>query len=186
MRANSSISSLVVVVLALTSGCSPAEDAPLVATPPPAPEPAPTPPQAPVDELLREVEPDRRAAQAQQPLNEIRERGLEPGDRSAGPTEPAVPPRVLDRLIYQCTDEITFAVRIVGSSLYAFPPKHSNGYIVLERVAADEGVHYASRGADFRAKDDLATLRVNDDLYVDCVSSPAAAIWLDLPRSGVR
>jgi hypothetical protein len=174
----------------LLGACTPAADAPVVVTPPePAVEmePAPAPSQASVDELLRNVVTvDRQAAESQGVLNEIREVTRDPSAQTGSTGGAALPARVLDRLIYQCSDEVTFAVRIVGSRLYAFPPKHSNGYIHLERVASDDGVHFAAPGADFRAKDDLATLRVGDDRYVDCVSSPAAAFWLDLPRSGVR
>jgi hypothetical protein len=75
---------------------------------------------------------------------------------------------------------VTFSVRVVGNRLEVFPPKHSNGFIVLARFESDDGVHYAAGDADFRAKDDLATLRVGADRYVDCVSNPAAAVWQDL------
>jgi hypothetical protein len=34
-----------------------------------------------------------------------------------------------------------------------------------------------------RMKDDLATLQVGGDRYVDCVSNPAAAVWQEPPRT---
>jgi hypothetical protein len=33
---------------------------------------------------------------------------------------------------------------------------------------------------------DLATLQVGRDRYVDCVSNPAAAVWQEPPRRGIR
>jgi hypothetical protein len=161
-------------MLALLGGCKPADDAAVVA--PPEPEPEPVAPQADLDELLRNVVTvGPGAAQSQQQLNEIREAG--PADAASSDYGLA---KTLNRLIYQCRDDATFSVRVVGNRLEVFPPKHSNGFIVLARFASDDGVHYASADADFRAKDDLATLRVGRDRYVDCVSNPAAAVWQDL------
>lgn len=53
MRANSSISSLIVVVLAAMSGCRPADEPLVVAPPTPEPAPAPSlgPPQAGLDAI---------------------------------------------------------------------------------------------------------------------------------------
>lgn len=182
-------------MLALLAGCSAPEDPPIAVTPP---EPAP---EASVDELLRRVENVAPgAAQSQAQLNDTRERTqsgeavneLRETTRSdppirdvAAPPEP-VAARTVSRLIYQCTGEVTFAVRIVGDHLEAYPPGHSNGYVILERVPSDDGVHFAARGASFRAKDDLATLEVGRDRYVDCVSNPAAAVWQTPPRRDGR
>ena len=183
MRANSSISSLIVVTLAATSGCRPADE-PVAVAPPvpePAPAPSPGPSQSALDELLDQVE-NVRAAPAQAVINTVRERPVDTraqggSGQTAGSTMPA---RVIDRLISQCSDDVTFAVRIYAGKLWVFPPGYSNGYIILDPVASDDGVHYAQRDADFRAKDDLATLRVDNRRYVDCVSNPAAAVWQQL------
>jgi hypothetical protein len=190
MRANSSVSSLVVVVVALLSGCSPGGDPPVAGPPseppaPPAPAPVPTQPvlEQPVDDLLRNVE-NVRAAESQAQLNEIRERtaGDAPGPSAAPAPAPAVPPKTLDRLVYQCTGDVTFAVRVAGDRLEVFPPEHTHGYVVLDRVPSDDGVRYTAPDADFRAKDDLATLRIARQIYVDCISNPAASMWQGLPR----
>jgi hypothetical protein len=186
MRAKSSRSSTIVVVLALVCGCTSTEDATVVvapaAEPPPAPDPAP--PQANnLDDLLRNVQNVRPDSPPQEPLNEIREstafEATSPGD---APAQEAVPAKTLDRLIYQCADDVTFAVRIAGDRLEVFPPEHTHGYVVLNRVPSADGVHYTAPAADFRAKDDLATLRIARQIYADCVSNPAASVWQDLPR----
>lgn len=181
MRA-SSVPGLIVAALAATSGCRRADE-PVVAAPPepvvaPLPEPAPSlgPPQATLDELVSPV----RSRPSQQALDQIRE-SVQTDRAAADSSTAALPARVLDRLVYQCADDVTFAIRIVGDKLLAFPPGFSNGYIILDRVASDDGVHFASRDADFVAKDDLATLRVESTRYVDCVSNPAAALWQTLP-----
>jgi hypothetical protein len=173
-------------VLILASGCSPADDATVVVAsePIPAPAPVPAPPQPNLDDLLRNVENVRpSAAQSQEQLNEVGERGPPdaPTRDNAAPPDylPPQPPR---RLVFQCTDDVTFAVRVAGGRLEAFPPGHSNGFVVLTRVPSEDGVHYTARDADFRAKDDLATLQVGRERYVDCVSNPAASVWQELPR----
>jgi len=181
MRANRSLSSLV-VVLALVGGCSPVEDPPVVvALPePPVPDPAPAPTQATVDDLLRQVQ-TVRDGPSQGPTNELSESTQSGGPFLGGSALPA--PRVR-RLPFQCTDEVSFAVRSAGSRLEVFPPGHSHGYIVLTQQPSDSGLYYTALGAELRMNGDLATLQVGRDRYVDCVSNPAAAVWEDPLRGG--
>jgi hypothetical protein len=180
-------------MLALVGGCSPAGDAPVVVvlpeTPEPATDPAPAPSQAALDELLREVQnvrPVSNTGPAQEVLNEIREStrvSSQTGPRAADEFVPPPPPR---RLFFQCDDNVTFAVQTAGSTLEVFPPGHSTGYIALTEVSSDSGLHYTATDADFRMNGDLATLQVGRDRYVDCVSNPAAAVWQEPPRRGIR
>jgi hypothetical protein len=185
MRANSSFSGLVVVVLALLGGCSPAEDPPVVVAPPEptAPDPAPAPTQATVDDLLREAEPVRMG-QNQVPIDEqgppIFESG---GPRQEESAANALSPP-LRRLYFQCTDDVSFAVRSAGAWLQVFPPGHSHGYLVLTQQRSDSGLYYTTSGAELRMNGELATLQVGADRYVDCVSNPAAAVWEDPRRGG--
>jgi hypothetical protein len=186
MRANSSLPGLVVVMLAVV-GCSPAEDPPVVLAPPEptTPEPAPAPTQATVDELLREAQPVR-IGQSQIPIDDVPELS-----ESSGPflvsnelgANTLPPPRVR-RLVFQCTDDVSFAVRSAGGRLEVYPPGHSHGYIVLTQQPSDSGLYYTASGAELRMNDDLATLQVGRDRHVDCVSNPAAAVWEDPLRGG--
>ena len=181
MRA-SSISSL--MLLALTSGCSP--DEPPVAVAPPeeaAPPDLPAPSQATLDELLRETEPVRSDAPSQSVINPIRERTqvVEQRQVAVAPS-PFEPARTLDRLTFQCADEQTFAIRIRGNRIEVFPPGYTMGYLVLTEVPSDSGVRYTADDAEFRLQHDIATLRFGRDRYVDCVSNPAAAVWQQPPR----
>ncbi len=181
MRANSSSLSLV-VVLALVGGCSPAEDPPVVDAPPEPPvlDPAPAPTQATVDDLLRGVQPVR-VGPTQGPTN-----GQSESAQSGAPFpgSSALPAPRVRRLPFQCTDEVSFAVRSAGSRLEVFPPGHSHGYIVLTQQPSDSGLYYTALGAELRMNGDLATLQVGRDRYVDCVSNPAAAVWEDPLRGG--
>ena len=185
MRANSSVSGLVVVMLALVSGCSPAQ-APSVAAPlhsPPAAEPAPAPPQVATEDLLRQVE---LIPAGEGPFEAESTGSNQFGQPTPGGTESSAnalsPP--LRRLIFQCTDDVSFAVRSAGAWLQVFPPGHSHGYIVLTQQPSDTGLYYTASGAELRMNDDLATLQVGPDRYVDCVSNPAAAVWEDPRRGG--
>lgn len=166
MRANSSVSSLAVVVLSLVGGCSPVEDSSITgASPePPAPDPAPAPSQSPPEDLLRQVEQFRSAF------------------NQSAIAETLSPP--VRRLSFQCTDDVSFSVRSAGSRLEVFPPGHSHGYIVLMQQPSDSGLYYTALGAELRMNGDLATLEVGRDRYVDCVSNPAAAVWEDPLRGG--
>ena len=89
----------------------------------------------------------------------------------------------MTRLVYQCSDEVTFAVRTAGDRIEVFPPGFTLGYIVLYRQPTDTGVLYTRDHAEFRADGELATLNLADERYVDCVSNPAAAVWATVPRS---
>jgi hypothetical protein len=191
MRANSSRSGLIVVMLAVVSGCSPAVDTPVVVAPPetPAPAPEPAPALSQLDELLHEVENVRPASNtgpAQGVLNEVRESTRAPSQGAARAPDEFVPPTPPRRLFFQCDDNVTFAVQTAGSRLEVFPPGHSTGYIALTEVRSDTGVHYTAPDADFRMNGDLATLQVGRDRYFACVSNPAAAVWQEPPRRGTR
>ena len=174
------------VVLTLIGGCSPAEDPPVVVAPPepPVPDPAPAPTQATVDDLLREAQPVR-VGPIQDPTNEPSESTQSGGPfqgNSASLADVLPPP--MRRLPFQCTDDVSFAVRSVGSRLEVFPPGHSYGFIVLTQQPSDSGLYYTALGAELRMNGDLATLEVGRDRYVDCVSNPAAAVWEDPLRGG--
>jgi hypothetical protein len=174
MRANSSIASLAVVLI-LASGCRPAEDQAVVVAPPelPPPDPAPVPgPTQVVVDDLREVV---TVTERQGGINVIRERPVQ--QERSGSSIAAAPSPTVTRLFFQCTDGVTFSVRGVGQRLQVFPPGYSGGYIVLTQQPSDADLYATSRDGEFRMKDDLATLEVGRDRYVDCVSNPAAAVW---------
>jgi hypothetical protein len=163
-------SSLLVVVLMLASGCSPDEDAAAVVPPEPAStEPTTNPAPLPVLEPPGEVRP----APSQRRLVSIG------GDVRATEADDigAVPTPALRRLIYQCSDAVTFAVRTFGDRLEVVPPGVANSYVVLTRMPVPSGVRFTAPNADFRATGDLATLQIGAERYVDCVSNPAAAVW---------
>ncbi len=187
MRAPSSVKvlSAVVVVLALVGGCSPDEpDVVAVVPEPPAPR--------------RSSEPGARVDQ----LNPIREGAagpeFEPGARAvpvnAGPWSTVELQRqpvafrgvAADplRLVFECTDGVTFAVRMLSNGLVLYPPGYPpNGSLTLPQVPSASGVHYRAGDIDFRSKGDLATLEMGRERYVDCVANPAAAVWQEtLPR----
>ena len=179
MRARRSLkhSRLVVVALVLASGCS-RDDGPLARVAPepgppepttsPAPEPAPDPPRV------------RRMAPYENPF--IERSGRARDDADIG--DVATP--VLRRLVYQCSDEVTFAVRTRADRLEVFPPGISKSYVVLNRVPSESQVRYTAPNADFRANGDLATLQVGRDRYVDCVSNPGADAWGTVQPSAAR
>jgi membrane-bound inhibitor of C-type lysozyme len=189
MRANSSSPSLVVVVLTVACGCTPAEDQTVVIAPPaPVESPPAPPPVAPtVDDLLDRVQnvqsgPTHGVSNAAGPTQGVIN-GIADREASGVPENSSIAARTIDRLIYQCSDDITFAITVRGSRLQVFPPGYSNGFIVLEEVATDDGVRYSGYDADFRAEGDLATLSVRSARYVDCVSNPAAAVWQEPLRT---
>lgn len=97
-----------------------------------------------------------------------------------------VPTKVMRRLVYQCSDEVTFAVRIAGNRLEVFPPGVDRSYVALTRMPTEVGVRYTAPNADFRGHDDLATLQIGRDRYVDCVSNPAAEVWGTVQPSATR
>lgn len=172
MRARRSVnaSSFLVVVLVLAGGCSRDEDPTAAVAPEPAPPKATTNPAP-----LPVLEPPRQVGHApsQRRLVSIG------GSEVATDTEDIgdVPTPTLRRLVYQCSDEVTFAVRTLGDRLEVVPPGVANSYVVLTRMAVDSGVRFAAPNADFRGNGDLATLQIGADRYVDCVSNPAAAVW---------
>jgi len=170
MREHSSVkcSSLIVAALVLAGGCSRSEEPVVLETPEPAsvglttnpiPEPIPDPALDPPRQRLVVSGGVLRASSTD--------------DDDIGD----VPTAVLRRLVYQCSDEVTFAVRIAGNRIEVFPPGISKSYVSLTRIPTDVGVRYVAMGADFRGNGDLATLQVGRDRYVDCVSNPAAEVW---------
>ena len=89
------------------------------------------------------------------------------------------------RLVFECTDGVTFAVRMLSNGLVLYPPGYPpNGSLNLPQVPSASGVHYRAGDIDFRSKGDLATLEMGRERYVDCVANPAAAVWQEtLPRN---
>ena len=170
-------SRLVVVALVLASGCSRDEGPAARVAPEPAP-PEPTTSPAPVPDPPRAP----RAAPSQNPLVVSREVVRAGGDADIG--DVATP--ILRRLVYQCSDDVTFAVRTRADRLEVFPPGISKSYVVLNRVPSESQVRYTAPNADFRANGDLATLQVGRDSYVDCVSNPGADAWGTVQPSAVR
>jgi membrane-bound inhibitor of C-type lysozyme len=182
MRARSSVefARLLVVVLVLASGCSPDEGPVAVeALEPVPPQPAANPAPRPALDLPREAGPAPSPGRDSPFGVNVHATGADDIGDVATP--------VLRRLVYQCTDEMTFAVRTVGNRLEVFPPGVSRSYVVLTRVPSDSGVRYTAPNAYFRGNGDLATLQIGREHYVDCVSNPAAAVWgtVQLP-SGTR
>jgi hypothetical protein len=159
-------SRLAVAAFVVASGCTPDEAAFV------APEPAPQPTTNPVPEPA--LDPPR---QSRPPVSGELLRAVEVVGGRDNDDIGAVPTPVLRRLIYQCSDEVTFAVRIAGDRLEVIPPGVAQSYVVLTRMSVDSGVRFTAPNADFRAKDDLATLQIGRDRYVDCVSNPGAAFW---------
>jgi len=150
------------VVLFIASGCSPDEQRAVA----PAPEPPANrllgPPRG---QVLVSPEEERRIIDLGR-LERV-------GSQNIGDVET----RVLTRLVYQCSDEVTFAVRVVGDRLEVFPPGVTNNYVVMQRMPSDSGVRYSAANAEFRANRDLATLQIGSERHVDCVSNPAASVW---------
>jgi hypothetical protein len=59
-----------------------------------------------------------------------------------------------------------------------------NGFLALGQVASESGaLHYRAGDVDLRIENDLATLQIGRERYVDCVSNPAAAVWQAPVRS---
>jgi hypothetical protein len=164
MRARSC---LLVVGLLLAGGCSRDEEAAVVVAPPPAPPPT-NPAPLPV------LEPRGQAVTAPTPRRFVSDG---PGEAVTDGDFGDVPSRTLRKLVYQCSDDVTFAVRTLGDRLEVVPPGVANSYVVLTRMPVDSGVRFTAPNADFRANGDLATLRIGTERYVECVSNPAAAVW---------
>ena len=177
MRARSSLkhSRLVVVALVLASGCSP-DDGPLARVAPEPGPPEPTTIPAPVPDPPRAPRP----APFLDPF--VRDVVRVADDADIG--DVATP--ILRRLVYQCSDDVTFAVRTRADRLEVFPPGISKSYVVLNRVPSESQVRYTAPNADFRANGDLATLQVGRDRYVDCVSNPGADAWGTVQPSAAR
>jgi len=184
MREHSSVkySGLVVVALALASGCSPSAEPVVLETPVPVsagsttnPVPEPTP------EPVLDQPRHRLVVSGGRVLRTTVLDGDDIGDDIGD-----VPTAVLRRLVYQCSDEVTFAVRIAGNTLQVFPPGIDKSYVSLTRTFTEVGVRYVAMGADFRGNGDLATLQVGADRYVDCVSNPAAEVWGTMQPTSTR
>jgi len=165
-----------VVVFALLSACSPDEPHVVVVVPEP---PAPAPefePVAPVDQL-NPVREDV-AGPGFGPGAQVVVNGVEVRRESASSS--AVAPQIPRRLVFECTDGVMFAVRMRENGLALYPPgTPAGGFLALTQVPTASGVHYRAGDVDFRKKDDLATLEIGRERYVDCVANPAAATWQD-------
>lgn len=162
-------SGLIVAALLLASGCSRPEEPVVLGTPEPASAgSAPAPIAEPIPDPV--LDPPRQRLVV---IGGRVQRTRTPDDNDIG----HVPTAVLRRLVYQCSDEVTFAVRIVGNRIEVFPPGIDKSYVSLTRMPTEVGVRYVAMGADFRGNGDLATLQVGNDRYVDCVSNPAAEVW---------
>ena len=172
MRARRSVesSSLLVVVLMLASGCARDEEAAVVVAPEPAPQqPTTNPAPLPVLDPPRDVFPGPSQRLLVSIEGNVREAAADDfGD---------VPIPTLTRLVYQCSDDVTFAIRTSGDRLEVVPPGVANSYVVLTRMPVSSGVRFTAPNADFRGNGDLATLQIGAERYVDCVSNPAAAVW---------
>jgi|SRR6187455_1193712 len=180
MREHSSVkcSSLVVAALVLASGCSPSEKPVALETPEPASaEPTTSPIPEPTPQPVLDPPRQSLVVSAGRVL-----RTTPPDNDNIGD----VPTAALRRLVYQCSDEVTFAVRIAGNRLHVFPPGIDKSYVSLTRTFTEVGVRYVAMGADFRGNGDLATLQVGADRYVDCVSNPAAEVWGTVQPTATR
>ena len=119
MRAKSLPSSLVEVVLAPASGCSLGEPSSTLVRHSTPPEPEPESPQPLPEQLLRQAE-QSRASVSQSELDGVRPGAL--SDQASANVPPLRPARRL--LIFQCTDEVTFAVRSSGRGLHVYAPRY--------------------------------------------------------------
>jgi hypothetical protein len=83
------------------------------------------------------------------------------------------------RLVFECANNIRFAVESTGGGrLAVFPPGFpTNSYLSLGPVPSPGGLHFRAGDTDLWMHDDLATLHVGRERYVECVSNPAAAAW---------
>jgi membrane-bound inhibitor of C-type lysozyme len=159
MRTQGSISCLAGVMLALMSGCSPDEPEVVAVEPePPAPEPelAPEPrvEAGPNQVVINAVRPTQGASQT-----ELSGVAVDRAARSGPP--PAVIPQIPRRLVFECTDGVMFAVRILDNRLHLYPPRMpAAGFLALPQVPSASGVHYRAGDVDFRSKGDLATLEM--------------------------
>ena len=177
MREHSSVkySGLVVAALVLASGCSRSAEPLVLETPEPASAGSTT---NPIPEPPPVLDPPRHRLE----VSGGRVLITTTTDNDIGD----VPTAVLRRLVYQCSDEVTFAVRIAGNTLQVFPPGIDKSYVSLTRTFTQVGVRYVAMGADFRGNGDLATLQIGRDRYVDCVSNPAAEVWGTVQPNATR
>lgn len=187
---------LFVVVLAVLYGCSPEEPPPeppaVVVVPPPLPPPRPLeiqpvhpiagPRSAQSQEEIGQVGVDR-AARSQESLNQIRESSPPGGPNQSGASLAESLQQTPRRLVFECSDGVRFAVRMLDTSLWLYAPGlPPGGYLSLARVPSASGVHYRVGSTHFRSEGDLATLEIGRERYVDCVANPAAAVWEDWER----
>jgi membrane-bound inhibitor of C-type lysozyme len=162
-----------VVLLALLSGCS-RDEPPTLAVAPPSP---PTLPPA-----FEQPSPSPEPRASQEELNQIRG----PSNERVARTENSladVVPQTPRRLVFECSDGVSFAVRMSNDRLALYAPGlPPNSYLTLMRVRSASGVQYRAGDTDFRSEGDLATLEMGRERYVDCVANPAAAVWQELER----
>ena len=178
MREHSSVkcSSLVVAALVLASGCLRSEEPVVLETPEP-PSVGPTTIPEPIPDPVLDPPRQRLVVSAGRVL-----RASSTDDEDIGD----IPTAVLRRLVYQCSDEVTFAVRIAGNRIQVYPPGIDKSYVSMTRMPTEVGVRYTALNADFRGDGDLATLQIGTDRYVDCVSNPAAEVWGTVQPTATR
>ena len=184
MRAQSSVMvlSVVVVVLALVSGCSP-DEPDVVAVVPEPPAPAPEfEPGAPVDQLnpVREGP----AGPAFGPGVQVALNGISARSATSGQSLSEELPQTPLRLVFECTDGVTFAVRMLRNGLVLYPPGYPpNGSLTSRRCRAPPVCTTEPATSISSARAIVATLEMGRERYVDCVANPAAAVWQEtLPR----
>jgi hypothetical protein len=177
MRARRSIASSSLAALALAFAACSRDEEPLaeVAPEPAAPSFTTGPAVDPPLEPAVEPPPERSPFQSGDRVVVLYNNGMREVAGADDIGDVATP--VLRRLVYQCSDDVTFAVRTAGDRLEVFPPGVSKSYIVFMRAPSDSGVRYTAPNAEFRRNGDLATLRIGSERYVDCVSNPAAETW---------
>lgn len=135
-------------------------------------EPAVDPPLEPAVEPLPERNPFQSGDRVVVYNNGVRVAGADDAEDIGDIATP-----VMRRLVFQCSDDVTFAVRTQGDELHVFPPGLTNSYVVFTSAPSASGVRYTAPNAEFRGNGDLATLQIGSERYVDCVSNPAATAW---------
>ena len=116
-------------------------------TPAPAPE---LEPGARVDQLnpIREAQLGRSRSRCavRTGVERIRERPYAGPGRVQRQAARCQSPQTPLRLVFECTDGVTFAVRMLSNALVLYPPGYPpNGSLILPQVPSASGVHYTSR-----------------------------------------
>src|SRR5688572_14663141 len=144
VRCSTASSSLPVLALALVA-CS-RDEAPIAAVVPGPVAPSSTTELAP-DPPLERVEPPLELSPSQSRgrfviySNGVKVEGADDVGDVATP--------VMRRLVFQCSDAVTFAVRARGDELQVFPPGLTNSYIVFTSAPSASGARYTAPNAEF-------------------------------------